>query len=73
MSATEEYSRSNSKSEKNTSADDSNDNVRTPNSLPKHVHLHEEDAVECYVDSEEGDDDLSSDSMHRHIQRVGTL
>ena len=44
-----------------------------PNIFPKHVHLHKEDAVECCVDSEEGDDDLSSHIVQRHIQFMGTL
>ncbi len=73
MSATEESSRSNSKSEKNISADYSNYNVRMPNTFPKYVYLHKEDAVEWYMDSEEGDDDLSSDFVQRHVQFVGTL
>jgi hypothetical protein len=73
MFATEESSRSNSKSEKNRSADYSNYNVRMLNTIPKDAHLHKQDAVQGYVDSEEGDDDLSSDPVQRHVECVRTL
>lgn len=73
MSAAEESSRSNSNQKKNISAYYSNYDVRLLNTFPEHVHLHEEDAVEWYVDREEGSDNLSSDPVQRHIEFTGTF
>ena len=73
ISTTEESSGSDSKSKKNTSADYSNYNTWTPNTFPKHVHLHKEDAVEGYVDGEEGNDDFSNDFVQWHIQSMGIM